>query len=111
MLRCALLALTILGSLITSAVGQPGDDASNKAKAKDLAAFQGDWRVDWIERDGEKIELDDDALYTIKGNKWLRGDREISSIEIDPSFTPKLLDLTRVVDDARKGVIMQGIYK
>jgi hypothetical protein len=34
------------------------DDALDKAKAKDLAAFQGQWRVRWIERDGEKIEMD-----------------------------------------------------
>ena len=87
------------------------DDTQDKAKAKDLAAFQGDWRVVAVERDGEKIELDDDSVFTIKGNKWLRGDREISSIEIDPSFTPKLLNLTRLIDDARKGFKMEGIYK
>jgi uncharacterized protein (TIGR03067 family) len=87
------------------------DDDSEKAKSKDLAAFQGEWRVTWIERDGEKIEQDANAVYTIKGNKWLRGDREISSIEIDPSYTPKLLDLTRLIDDARKGFKMEGIYK
>jgi hypothetical protein len=33
------------------------DDASENAKAKDLAAFQGKWRVHWVERDGEKIEM------------------------------------------------------
>jgi uncharacterized protein (TIGR03067 family) len=87
------------------------DDASKKAKAKDLAAFQGEWRVRWVERDGKKIELGEDAVYTIKGNKWLRGGREISSIAIDPSCTPKLLDLTRLIKDARKGVKMEGIYK
>ena len=65
----------------------------------------------WIERDGEKTELDEDAVYTIKGNKWLKGDREISSIEIDPSFMPKFLDLTRLVDDERKGSKMEGVYK
>ena len=87
------------------------DDASEAAKAKDLAAFQGEWRVSWVERDGEKIELGEDAVYTIKGNKWLRDGREISSIEIDPSYTPKLLDLTRLIDDAKKGFKMEGIYK
>jgi uncharacterized protein (TIGR03067 family) len=86
-------------------------DDSEKARAKDLATFQGEWRVTWIERDGEKIEQDEDAVYTIKGNKWLRGDREISSIEIDPSFMPKLLNLTRLIDDARKGFKMEAIYK
>src|SRR6516162_5990320 len=87
------------------------DDVSDKAKAKDLAAFQGDWRVTWIEQDGEKTELDEDAVYTIKGNKWLKGKQAISSIVIDPSCTPKLLDLTRLIDDAKKGVKMEGIYK
>jgi uncharacterized protein (TIGR03067 family) len=87
------------------------DDVAAKAKAKELAAFQGEWRVDWVERDGEKIEMGEDAVYTIKGNKWLKGDREISSIEIDPSCMPKALDLTRLIDDAKKGLKMEGIYK
>jgi uncharacterized protein (TIGR03067 family) len=87
------------------------DDPAVKPKAKDLAAFQGEWRVKWIERDGEKTELDEDAVYTIKGNNWLKGDRVISSIALDPSCTPRLLDLTRLIDDTRKGVKMEGIYK
>jgi uncharacterized protein (TIGR03067 family) len=87
------------------------DDNSERAKAKDLAALQGEWRVTWIERDGERTELDEDAVYTIKGKKWLKGDREITAIEIDPGFTPKLLDLTRLVDDGKKGVKMEGIYR
>src|SRR5262245_17877659 len=98
--------LLVIGMLTVAA-----DDAAEKAKAKELAACQGEWRVNWIERDGEKIEMDEDAVYTIKGNKWLMGDREISSIEIDPSLMPKILDLTRLVNDTRKGVKMEGIYK
>jgi uncharacterized protein (TIGR03067 family) len=100
--------------LLVLALGPPtvaADVTSEMAKAKDLAAFQGEWRVRWVERDGEKIELDEDAVYTIQGNKWLLGDREISSIEIDPGYTPRLLDLTRRVDDAKKGFKMEGIYK
>jgi uncharacterized protein (TIGR03067 family) len=87
------------------------DDALEKAKAKDLAAFQGEWRVGWVERDGEKIELGPDAVYTIKGNKWLLGGREISSIEIDPGTNPRLIDLTRLINDGKKGFKMEGIYK
>jgi uncharacterized protein (TIGR03067 family) len=101
----------ILLALALGPLAVAADDASEKAKAKQLAAFQGKWRVDWIERDGEKVEMGEDAVYTIKGNKWLKGDREISSIKIDPSFMPKLLDLTRLVDDAKKGFKMEGIYK
>lgn len=99
--------LVLAFGLLTAAA----DDASNKAKAKDLAAFQGEWRVRWVERDGEKIDIGEDAVYKIKGNKWLQGGREISAIEIDPSCTPKLLTLTRLVDDAKKGFKMEGIYK
>ena len=101
------LLLVLALGLATLASG----DASDKAKAKALAAFQGNWRINWIERDGEKTELDEDAVYTIKGNKWLKGDREINSFEVDPGFMPKLLDLTRLVDDVRKGSKMEGIYK
>jgi uncharacterized protein (TIGR03067 family) len=92
-------------------LGAAADGAPGKAKAKDLAAFQGEWRIDWVERDGEKTELGEDAVYTIKGNKWLKGDQEITSIEIDPGFMPKLLDLTRVVADAKKGTKMEGVYR
>jgi uncharacterized protein (TIGR03067 family) len=87
------------------------DDAAAKAKAQDLAAMQGQWRIRWIERDGEKTELDEEAVYTIRGNKWLRGGKAISAIALDPGCTPRLLDLTRLIDDARKGFIMEGIYK
>jgi uncharacterized protein (TIGR03067 family) len=97
--------------LVVCPLTAAADDTRDTARANDLAAFQGDWRVVWVERDGEKIELGEDAVFTVKGNKWLRGDREISSIAIDPSFKPKLLDLTRLIDDARKGFKMEGIYK
>jgi uncharacterized protein (TIGR03067 family) len=100
------LLVLALGPLLAAA-----DDTSAKAKAKDLAAFQGEWRVAWVERDGEKIELGEDAVYTIKGSRWLKGGQEISAIAIDPGYTPKLLDLTRLVGDARKGFKMEGIYK
>ena len=97
--------------LILSPLTATADDTPDKAKAKDLASFQGEWRMVSLERDGEKIELNEDAVYTIKGNKWMSGDLEISAIEIDPGFTPKLLTLTRLIDDARKGFKMEGIYK
>jgi uncharacterized protein (TIGR03067 family) len=102
----ACLPAVLLG-LLTGAAG----DASDKARAKDLAAFQGQWRVRWVERDGRKVELAGDAVYTIQRTRWLLGDRAISSIAIDPGCTPKLLDLTRLIDDARKGFTMEGIYK
>jgi uncharacterized protein (TIGR03067 family) len=105
-MNARLLLAVALGPLTVAA-----DDGAEKAKARDLAALQGEWRVEWIERDGERVELDEDAVYTIKGDKWLKGDREISRIEIDPGFTPKLLDLTRLIDDGRKGVKMEGIYQ
>jgi uncharacterized protein (TIGR03067 family) len=101
----------LLLTLVLALVRLAADNASDEARAKDLAAFQGEWRVGWIERDGEKTELGEDAVYTIKGSKWLKGGREISSIAIDPTYTPRLLDLTRLIDDARKGVKMEGIYK
>jgi uncharacterized protein (TIGR03067 family) len=100
------LLVLALGPLTAAA-----DNTLERAKAKDLAAFQGEWRVRWVERDGEKTELGAEAVYTIKGNKWLLGDREISSIAIDPSCNPKLLDLTRLIPDQRKGFKMEGIYK
>jgi uncharacterized protein (TIGR03067 family) len=91
---------------LAAAAGDPPE----KAKAADLAAFQGDWRVVWVERDGERVEADEDAVYTVKGSQWSRGGRAISAIEIDPGYSPKLLDLTRLIDDANKGVKMEGIY-
>ena len=100
------LLLTALGLSMAAAI-----TSSDEADVKVLASFQGDWRIDWIEQDGERIDLDDDAVYTIKNNVWLRGDRAISSIAIDAAYSPGLLDLTRLIDDARKGFKMEGIYK
>lgn len=104
-MRASLLLALALGPVAAA------QDAADRTREKDLAAFQGDWRVEWVERDGERTELGDDSVYTIKGNKWLKGGREISAIAIDPGFTPKLLDLTRLVADGKKGLRMEGIYK
>src|SRR5262245_66562272 len=84
-----LLALTV--GLLTAAADTP-----EQAKAKELAALQGDWRVDWVERDGERGELDADAVYTIKGEKWLKGEREVRAIAQDPGSTAELLERHRV---------------
>ena len=55
--------------LLALAVGlfAEADDASSKAKAKDLAAIQGVWQINWIERDGEKTELDEDGSTRSRG--------------------------------------------
>ena len=96
------LALCPLAAL----AGEKGD----VSKKKDLGAFQGQWKVQWVEREGEKIALDREVIYTIRGSKWLYQDRELCSLGLDPRCNPKLLNLTSLDGDS-KGVTTEGIYK
>jgi uncharacterized protein (TIGR03067 family) len=81
------------------------------AKQRDLAALQGQWQVRWLERDGKRFETDRGAIFTIQGDKFLFGKSERIGLKIDPSYRPKLLDVTFLSeDDAARGQTSEGIY-
>jgi RNA polymerase sigma factor (sigma-70 family) len=98
---------------------------------KALAALQGDWQLQWFEQEGEKwtykLGADGWALqrfenegakgspkrtYTIRGNKLYEGNDEKALLKVDPTCTPKLLDITFTDPaDLTKGRAAEGIYK
>lgn len=77
-----MLNLLILG-LVLARVGQ----AASVPEKKDLDAFQGQWKVLWVEGEGQKIERRT-AIFTLRGKKLLIDDHEDASLEIDPTCSP-----------------------
>ena len=90
-------------------------DASGDAK-KDLAKFQGNWRLISAERDA-KTTPEEDAkkiTLTIQGNKFvLRKDAVTISegtMTLDPTKTPKAIDET-ITTGPNKGKVFSAIYE
>jgi uncharacterized protein (TIGR03067 family) len=107
--RC--LAVLAVGLLIAA-------DA-NDAKKKDLDKLKGTWAATTIEYNGEKVlggtvkelkvVIDGDTL-TVKGE-----DEEVkkygkATLKIDPTTTPKLIDVSFTTGD-EKGTKFEGIYE
>jgi uncharacterized protein (TIGR03067 family) len=87
----------------------------NAAALKELKALEGDWVVERIEANGKKHEPDDGKEWklTIKGTKWtsaLTGEKG-EVVALDPSCTPRLIDLKSVPPTDRPAFIREGIYK
>src|SRR5262249_60823534 len=95
--------------LIVAALGNGVSDAVQK----ELAAFEGRWKVQWIEQDGKKPEIDE-RLCIIRGAKcqWFKAGAdakgEEATLTIDPTCTPKIIDYTA---PAVNGTKKEGIYK
>jgi uncharacterized protein (TIGR03067 family) len=86
-------------------------DGHKTATAKDLAAFQGTWKIQWAEEDGRKFEFPNSTVLTVQGKKMFLGKQVQCSFEINPHFSPKLLDVTFLAeDDQAKGQTAEGIY-
>jgi len=97
--------------LIVVAIAQPSD-----AVKKDIQVLQGEWKVQWLEQDGKKVEVRE-RVCVFRGNKceWQYiGDgakaTEKASFEIDPTCTPKIIDYLGPLT-APKGSKREGIYK
>lgn len=102
-MRCLLL---FASSLVLVGVG------GGEANKKELDLLKGNWILVWGERDGVKVDFPKSRTFTIRGNKYCHGDRELILLKIDPTCTPKLLDLTFVdEEDEAKGQTAEGIYK
>jgi uncharacterized protein (TIGR03067 family) len=90
MLMSARIACLLVAVLPTAVFAKEADDAA----AKKLAAFQGGWKFESLEADGEKAELFDTAFWWfIKGDKVLYGGSELATLIVDPETTPKCIDL------------------
>jgi uncharacterized protein (TIGR03067 family) len=107
-LLCCVVALPLL-----LAADKDKDDAK-----KDLANLEGTWTVVKVEYDGKSLEeRTKDLRFVFKGDTMtVSGSEEIEkgygkiTLKLDPSTTPKILDLT-VSAGSEKGSIMEGIYE
>jgi len=85
--------------------------SSDEPPRSDLDRFQGEWTLEWMERDGKKL-VDDEGRnlglrggVTIrcvgKGKLWTLGEQEPWSIEVDSTASPKRIDITILFDTKR----------
>jgi uncharacterized protein (TIGR03067 family) len=90
-------------------------DSSSDAVKKDIAAFQGQWKVRWLEQDGKKLEMPE-RVCIFRGTKckWFKSAEakkgQAASFKIDPTCTPKIIDYTSSAQDPRESK-REGIYK
>jgi uncharacterized protein (TIGR03067 family) len=81
-----------------------------KAKLqKELAQLQGVWRLIGFEIDGKEAFLQEhkQLRWVIKGNRVLYGGDEFARLTLDPTTTPRCLDLARV----KSKRVHEGIYE
>jgi len=108
--RLPIVALLLIGPLAPTVA----DDAKKLSpKDKVLAQLQGQWQLQWMEREEKREDSDGKAVVTIKGDKWMFGKREIGVIEIDPSTKPMVIDI-RIKEnlaEADKDQTLEGIFK
>jgi uncharacterized protein (TIGR03067 family) len=80
--------------LFTFALSGLAVNAGNADAKKALAAFQGVWKLETIEADGEEQELiRKPPRWVIQGHKVLYGGEELALITLDPATSPKTVDL------------------
>ena len=114
-MRIALFTLILAFGLPTS--GETGPKPNDSVDVeKELEKFQGVWTLESVEVDGVKLSTDqfkgrlitfEGERYSVKeGNKLVEGGTQ----ELDPSKSPKIVDVT-VTDGPNKGTVMLGIYE
>jgi uncharacterized protein (TIGR03067 family) len=83
---------------------------------KELKKFQGNWTFESSESDGKKISAEElkDFIVIFEGAKHTvkKGDEliQVGIQKIDPSKTPKTIDVT-MTEGPNKGMVMLGIYE
>ena len=106
--------LVLLAAGLLLAADKPSD-----AKKKDLDRLQGTWIAASVEYNGEKVEADivknlkvviDGGKMTIKGDSTELEKYGKATLKIDPTTTPKIIDVTLTSGDD-KGTTFEGIYE
>ncbi len=96
----------VLASLVAVALAAPRAGTAEAVK-KELAPLQGTWRLTAMERNGEPFELPaTPPRWVIKGNKVYYGGEELAVLTVEPSTTPRSVDLAFV----RPQRELQAIY-
>ena len=92
-------------------------DPISEAGMKELKALEGEWYLERLDAEGKMnlINPNDPAnrpVITIKGANWKisNNDQTIGVALIDPSVTPKLIDL-KIPDGGAKPNLREGIFR
>lgn len=92
-------------------------DPISEAGMKELKALEGEWYLERLDAEGKMnlINPNDPAsrpVITIKGPNWKisNSDQTIVVALIDPSVTPRLIDL-KIPDGDAKPNLREGIYR
>ena len=109
--------VTLLCTLVLTASGGTGARAGDQADVeKERKKFQGTWTFESVEAGGKAVPADafKGITVTFEGDKYTvkKGDEVIQSAtqKLDPSRSPKALDVT-VVEGPHKGAVLLGIYE
>jgi len=109
------ITLWILTTVLLGLLASARADDKDKVAAEDKK-FEGTWKVVKMEVGGEKVTDDvfENMTFTFTGKKYeqKRGDQlmEAGTQDLDPSKTPKLMDVT-VTDGETKGKKQLAIYE
>ena len=102
--------------VVTAGVLLAADEAKPDAR-KDLAKFQGTWTTERLEYNGkdmtEKYKLNlvfKGNQVSVQGNEEVRKEYAKAALKLDPSTTPRLLDI-KVVGGTQKDAALEGIYE
>jgi uncharacterized protein (TIGR03067 family) len=103
--------------LLAAGVVFPALAAEPDAVAKDRKAFQGEWAVEALEYNGKDLKdkynfsfaCKGDVL-TVQGDGAVRKEYAKLTFTLDPSTTPKCVDLT-VAGGGQKDAKLEGIYE
>jgi uncharacterized protein (TIGR03067 family) len=100
-----------------------GDDCKQKSSDVDAKLLQGTWELIYQESRGDKLP-DEEAAAMFDGKTVFKGDRIRYTVQLphfdfefayklDPTRTPKTIDLTLTDVDDQKGIgrIFRGIYQ
>ena len=114
-MRIALVALVC--TLVLTASSGTGARADDKAGVeKELKKFQGTWTFESVETGGKEAPAANfkGITVTFECDKYAvkKGDDvfEAATLKLDPSKSPKTLDVT-VAEGPNKGAVMLGIYE
>lgn len=106
-------ALMTLGLVLLIGVPLSADDKDDATK-KDMKKLEGNWNVESVEANGQKLSPDQvgNIKLTIKGNQYNvdLGERKLElTFKIDPTKKPKAIDFTLVMGNEKTET--QGIYE
>ncbi len=103
--------------LLAAGVFFPAFAAEPDAAAKDRKAFQGEWAVEALEYNGKDLKdkynisfACKDDVFTVRGDAAVRKEYARLTFTLDPSTTPKCVDLT-VAGGVQKDAKLEGIYE